>query len=100
MILLQIIAALAISPVPTLDSDAFCRSSETGTAFVTREACEATERQAHRRLVRDWPKYPTKIRNECAAALREAPEATYAELWICIDIQLPKGLGDGLGELP
>jgi hypothetical protein len=84
--MLFLVAALAATPV--LNIERACK----GQAFADKlthdfDGCVRDEKAAQATLNDRWTTYPAKIRNDCARAIRAAPEGTYVELLTCIEIQ-------------
>lgn len=89
--MLPLVFLVAItSSVPSLNIEANCRTNTNepaAQAATEYKRCVDTERSTLAELTKNWGQYPAKTRNECAHAIRVAPEASYVELLTCIDIQ-------------
>lgn len=83
----SILLAAAVVAIPVFNTEKFCRSSGIGSQALSYDACANTERDARNKLFKEWSSYPRKGRDECASVMRVAPEATYVELLVCIEVE-------------
>jgi hypothetical protein len=84
----MIFLAAALSAIPTLDVNHACRGQASADKLTHDfDGCMRDEKGAEDKLKESWSTYPGKVRNDCARAIRAAPEGTYVELLTCIEIQ-------------
>jgi hypothetical protein len=79
--------AAALSSLPHLDIERLCRGGASDKEKNDYQSCASSERSAESALRQNWPRYPAKVRNECAHVMSLAPEASYVELQTCIESQ-------------
>jgi hypothetical protein len=74
--------------VPRYDMKPTCRAAVDmmGNQGRTVESCMAGEERARKDLEKDWSKYPSAERTQCAAPMANNRSPSYVELLICLEM--------------
>jgi hypothetical protein len=74
--------------VPRYDMKPTCRAAidMMGNQGRTVESCMAGEERARKDLEKDWSKYPSAERTQCAAPMANNRSPSYVELLICLEM--------------
>ena len=74
--------------VPRYDMKPTCRAAVDmmGNQGRTVEGCMAGEERARKDLEKDWSKYPSAERTQCAAPMANNRSPSYVELLICLEM--------------
>ena len=74
--------------VPRYDMKPTCRKAidMMGNQGRTVESCMAGEERARKDLEKDWSKYPSAERTQCAAPMANNRSPSYVELLICLEM--------------
>jgi hypothetical protein len=79
-----------LNALPHLDIERVCGGARLDNSKDEYSICVETEQSALGTLRQNWARYPASVREECANAVRIAPESSYYELQTCIESQTDK----------